>query len=249
MIPLPTTCTKSWPSGSAPTRSVSRQAHSAKATKLALQRPQLQLEHPLAIESAADSSWLHNTHVRMSGGFIVFMPYNRLFEAATRVTLQQYADLGDDIIDETVTEVPIYANVHGYWPIVHGNAACPNLWDLKLKLYAGSSTFPAWSKLGCTWGAPEGGKRTACIAGRKRNLRQASLRQHPIARNLDSSCCSTQRPGRISSRRKLLSFRILINLTMGASYECSGRDSSCCAMEDQPETKNGFGQTAERRRT
>ena len=181
---------------------MSRQAHSAKATKLALQRPQLQLEHPLAIESAADSSWLHNTHVRMSGGFIVFMPYNRLFEAATRVTLQQYADLGDDIIDETVTEVPLYANVHGYWPIVHGNAACPNLWDLKLKLYAGSSTFPAWSKLGCTWAAPEWGEKTAYIAGRKRNLRQANLRQHPIARNPDSSCCSTQRPGIISFRRK-----------------------------------------------
>ena len=72
-----------------------------------------------------------STHARMSGGFLVFAPYNRLFESPTELTAGQCADLGEDIIAE-LQETPD-AQIDGRWSIGSGTEACPNLWDIKLK--------------------------------------------------------------------------------------------------------------------
>ena len=117
----------------------------------------------------------HNKRVRMSGGFIVFTPYNRLLEVATRVTPQQYADLGDDIIDETLTEVPIYAQIHGYWPIAHGNPACPNLWDLKVKPLCSEHHVPGMVQTRLYMGSSRIGRRNRIYRWQKAELEAGQL--------------------------------------------------------------------------
>ena len=90
------------------------------------------------------------THVKMPGGFIVFAPYNRLFEQYTNLNAGELDDFGPNSFVRRQLGRGILAvllsDTAGAptrdWSIDPGNEHCPNLWDSKMKSICWNNHVP-----------------------------------------------------------------------------------------------------------